>query len=89
MAQVNALIRLLKTKWVSSADAFNSGITSYHRRLADFRQKHPMTEFETDWSMINARIINGKPHILKSRWREVETRWGKTRIKEWRLVAVK
>jgi hypothetical protein len=89
MSQVNTLIVMMRKGWVSTDDAFRAGITSFHRRLADFRMRR-------SWRIENGTLypeefytISGKDYILKDRERQIFTRWGKAKIKEYRLQAVK
>lgn len=89
MTQVEVLISLLKQDWVSTADAFGSGICSFHRRLADLREG-PHRTYISDGKNSRVRyLVDGKSYDLKSQERNIETRWGVTKIKLWRLVRAK
>jgi len=90
--QVQTLIKMLKRGWVSTGDAFNAGITSYHRRLADLReQTRTVYECESgEFTVAGSPYrIAGKDYRLKERNRSIKSRWGRVTIKEYKLVAVK
>ena len=88
MSQEKVLIRALKRKWVSTADAFNLGITSFHRRLADIRNNHWVVGDLANGQIYEGTryLIDGKVYDLTSRPRQIKSRWGVVSIKEWRLV---
>lgn len=81
MSQVKKLIHMMQRQWVSTMDAFNEGITSYHRRLSDFREQYP--------HIGKGRLIDGKYYHLELRQRPIETRWGEAKITEYRLKRAK
>ena len=90
MSQVNTLIVMMRKGWVSTDDAFRAGITSFHRRLTDLRNKHEQYLLVDDDPYPQYfMFINGKDYTLKDREREIFTRWGKARIKEYTLKLVK
>ena len=86
MSQVQVLADAMKRGWLSTAGAFDLGITSFHRRLCDFRAAHWQIR-EVDDGV--TYLVKGKSYRLASCERNVKTRWGKTQIKLWRLVLVK
>jgi hypothetical protein len=88
MSQVNVLISLLRSKWTGTAEAWGAGISSFHRRLADFRTKHITCKgYGND--IFFGYEVNGKLYKLQRMTMEIPTRWGKSKIVKYRLVAVK
>jgi hypothetical protein len=90
MSQVNVLISMMKKRWIGSAEAWDAGISSLHSRLAEFRQKHswPYMCPKTDL-MFTVYNINEKYYKLQRMTMEIPTRWGKSKIVKYRLLAVK
>ena len=87
--QVQTLVSMMRKGWVSTADAFNAGVTSYHRRLADFRQDYWAIAADSHGQPMRCYAVNGKPYKLQRMTMEIPTRWGKSKIVKYRLVAVK
>jgi hypothetical protein len=90
--QVATLTAMMLRGWVSTADAFGAGITSFHRRLEDFREKYQVRRWDSSaqtWEYPHKCRIDGKIYLLTAKWQTVETRWGKSRIKLYRLAGVK
>ena len=88
--QVQTLVSMMRKGWVSTADAFNAGVTSYHRRLADFRKASSgITTNAEGMRLLSCYLVNGKPYKLQRMTMEIPTRWGKSKIVKYRLVAVK
>lgn len=87
--QVQTLVSMMRKGWVSTWDACQAGVTSFHRRLSDFREDHISGAYTADNVFRWGYLINGKMYDLIDRERTVKTRWGKAKIKEYRLVAVK
>jgi hypothetical protein len=88
MSQATVLISLLRSKWTGTAEAWGAGISSFHRRLADFRDKHFQSVDAFGWHEERYNV-NGNIYKLQRMTMEIPTRWGKSKIVKYRLVAIK
>ena len=90
MSQVKVLIKMMQKNWISTADAFNAGVSSFHRRLSDFRESyHAQIILDTDGYARRAIKIGNGYYQLIDKEEKITTRWGNATIKRYKLKRVK